>query len=176
MNWDAAVDLIKLKTIYVENINLCLNNTILMHYTVCDVLKATRHWRAQWFYHSLVERLLTHECLDSSGFCCSSSRGRDLTNLFSLLFVPLKETLMWWSSIWNRGKRGRSLPAWISPSTTAASTDRECLSLSLSLSLSLLFSFYPQAPHHSGGGVTFLLPWQPVACWLTVILLKTCCG
>lgn len=84
------------------------------------------------------------------------------------VFVVLKETLMWWSSTWNPGKRGRNLPVWISPSTTAASTDRESI---LPLALYLCSSRFT----HSGG-VIFLLPWQPVACWLTVILLKTDCG
>lgn len=65
-------------------------------------------------------------------------RERCCWPLFSLsLFVTLKETLMWWSSTWNRGKRGRNLPVWISPSTTAASTDRESI-LPLSLFISAL--------------------------------------
>lgn len=31
----------------------------------------------------------------------------------------------WWSSIWNPGRRGRSLPVWILSSTTAASINRK---------------------------------------------------
>lgn len=48
---------------------------------------------------------------------------------------------VWWNSTWSQKRRERSLPVWISCSTTALSTNRKCSPCSLSFpSLSLVLS------------------------------------